>query len=200
MPSRSRTAPCAVCLFRAPCLCADLPRVRPRLRIQILRHAAELTKQSNTARWAALALGITPVDYAATRAPFDESQLDLDGACLLFPATNTLSGPMPAPAPPPALPPPAPRTLIVPDGTWQQARRMISRLPALAKLPRLSLHAAPAATRLRRPLEPHGMSTLEAIASALALLGEPAPANELRALLASVITRIERLRGRPLHQ
>ena len=159
-------------------------QVRPRLEIVILRHALEANKQTGSARWAALALGCRVVDYAATAAPFDPASLPLEGAWLLFPGGE--------PTPPPAAPPPR---LIVPDGTWQQARRFAHRVPALRGLPKLVLGAAPAGPRLRQPHAPEGWSTLEAIAAALALCGEPVPAALLRGLHQAVIRRSERMRG-----
>lgn len=155
----------------------------------MVRHAAERNKQTNSARWAALALGCSVIDYAATEAPFDEAVLPADGAWLLFPAAE--------PTPPPAAPP---RRLIVVDGTWQQARRMVLRLPRLRALPRLCLPPPPPGPRLRKPFDPQGMSTLEAIAGALELCGEPGPAAQLRGVHQAVLERAERTRGKqPLH-
>src|SRR5262249_26017161 len=62
--------------------------------------------------------------------------------------------------------------LVVPDGSWRQARRMLQRVPGLAAMPRISFAAelatsAPAMTRLRTPPLAEGLSTIEAIARAL---------------------------------
>ena len=188
MVSRSTQPRCDRCLQRGdPCLCAEIFPVRTTLQITILRHAAEAQKQTGSARWAALALGCGVIDYAQDATPFDESLLDAEGAWVLFPNGEQ--------TPPPAVPP---QRLIVPDGTWQQARRMVARLPKLRSLPKLVLGGAPAGPRLRQPHLREGMSTLEAIAAALAVCGEPGPAEELLALHARVIARSERLRG-PWH-
>jgi DTW domain-containing protein YfiP len=176
---------CVQCAFPpAACLCAEIPRVSTRLRLLVLRHAAERNKTTSSVRWAALALGCPVIDYAATPAPFDPGQLDLGGAWLLFPGAD--------PTPPPAIPP---RTLLVPDGTWQQARKMVLRQPALRALPRLTLGPGPPRPRLRRPHQPEGMSTLEAMAAALELCGEPQPAAQLRAVYDAAVRRTELLRG-----
>lgn len=156
--------------------------MQAKLGISIVRHAAEIRKQSNSARWAALALDCPIIDYAATSAPFDGGALDLRDAWLLFPGGEETK----APAHPP-------RRLIVPDGTWQQARRIVARVPQLIGMPRLTLPAA-AGRRLRRA-PGNGMSTLEAIAAALELCNEPGPAQELRALHAAVMERVEQARG-----
>lgn len=182
-PRHSQAPRCPRCMFRGePCLCPEVPRVRPALEITIVRHAAELRKQSNSARWAALALDCEVIDYAATSAPFEGRSLgDLRGAWLLFPGTgNTATAE-------------APRRLIVPDGTWQQARRIVARVGELARLPRLTL--APREGRRLRRAPGDGMSTLEAIAEALARCGEPAPAGQLRALHRAAIEKVERARG-----
>jgi DTW domain-containing protein YfiP len=188
MVSRSTQPRCQRCLQRgAPCLCAEILPVRAHLEVVILRHALEAQKQTGSARWAAQALGCQIIDYAAEAAPFDESLLDAEGAWVLFPNGDL--------SPPPALPP---KRLIVPDGTWQQARKMVARLETLRRLPKLVLGGAPAGPRLRQPHLAEGQSTLEAIAAALAVCGEPGPAAELRALHQRVIARSERLRG-PWH-
>jgi DTW domain-containing protein YfiP len=77
---------------------------------------------------------------------------------------------------------------------------MIQRVPALRRLPRLALPAAgPTAAdglpRLRRPTVEDGMSTIEAMARALALLGEPLAAAQLDALHGEALARAWSLRG-----
>ncbi len=69
-----------------------------------------------------------------------------------------------------------PRTLIVVDGTWPQARQLIRRNPLLSRLPRLGLAPArPGAYRIRREPSPECLSTIEAVAAALGELeGDPA--------------------------
>jgi DTW domain-containing protein YfiP len=151
--------------------------VAARTRVVIVRHVLERWKPSNTARLAALALpGCEMLAYGARDAEPDWSRLGPDAA-LLFPDG----------AAPPATPP---RTLVVLDGSWPQARRMAQRVPALRGLPRLSLPAIPAAVeRMRRPPRPDGLATLEAIARALELLEGPEVARPLDALFAEVVRR-----------
>jgi DTW domain-containing protein len=138
---------------------------------------------------AALALeGAVLHDHARGRAPSGDAVaalLDEPPALLLYP------GPGPA-----ARPPVAPRTIVVPDATWAQARRMVQRLAPLRALPRLALPIRPApATRLRRSAVPGRLSTLEAIAAALHWLGEPEAAGRLQALHAEAVERTLRLKG-----
>jgi DTW domain-containing protein YfiP len=183
---------CPRCAFPPEaCLCAAIPRLRTPYRFVILRHASEIPRMTNSGRWAALALeGSVIHDHARGAEPSDEAVarlLDEPPAVLLFPTTG---------APQPAV---RPRTIVVPDATWSQARRMVQRLRPLQNLPRLplpaSLAAPPDAAVLRRSTVAGGMTTLEAIGEVLELLGEPAAAAALRALHDSALERTLRLKG-----
>jgi DTW domain-containing protein YfiP len=163
-----------------------VPRLRTRIEVVFLRHASERDRLTNTGHWAALALeGSAVLEQGLPGARLDDSALAAPGTWILFPS----------PHPPPADAGP-PRRLVVPDGTWPQARRMVQRVPALRALPRLPLPPALPAARLRRPVA-GGMSTLEALAAALRQLGEPEPAARLDALLAAGVELATRLRGAP---
>jgi DTW domain-containing protein YfiP len=152
--------------------------------IVFLRHASERDRLTNTGHWAALALaGSAVVEQGTPGIPVDGSALAAAGTWVLFPSPH---------APSPAVPPPT--RLVVPDGTWPQARRMLQRIPELRALPRLPLPAAGPAHRLRRPAA-GGMSTLEALAAALRALGEAEAAARLDALLAAGVALATRLRG-----
>jgi DTW domain-containing protein YfiP len=86
------------------------------------------------------------------------------GAALLFPGEG--SRPVEAAAAEP------PRTLVVVDGTWLQAEKMLERNPSLAALPRLSLSPARPSgygDLRREPAEGH-LPTIEAVALALGVL------------------------------
>ena len=177
---------CARCRFPPEfCLCPEVPRLSAPFRLVLVRHASERERMSNTARWAALALGAEIIEHGLPGAPIDERPLRAPGARVLFPS----------PHPADADPAPAPGVLVVPDGTWSQSRRMMQRIPALRTLPRLSLAGPPAGLRLRRPPTLHGMSTLEAIAGALAALGAPEASQKLLALHDAGVERVLRLKG-----
>ncbi len=97
------------------------------------------------------------------------------GAALLYP------GPGAAPAASRAAAPPS--WLVVVDGTWHQAERMIGRSRVLSALPRLSVEpdGGEGYGELRREPEAGFLSTLEAIALALtALEGDAAPFAPMR--------------------
>jgi len=61
--------------------------------------------------------------------------------------------------------------LIVPDGTWRKARKIVRANPVLSTLPRFSLPSgAPSEYRIRKTREPAAVSTIEAIARSLSIL------------------------------
>lgn len=182
---------CARCRFPAPgCLCAAVPRLATRVEVVFLRHASERDRLTNTGHWAALALERSRVlEQGVPGERLDGSSLAAPGTWLLYPS----------PHPPPAGVP-LPTRIVVPDGTWAQARRIVQRVPALRGLPRLALPPA-AATAVRRPPRRGtgvgGRSTLGAVAAALRLLGEVEAADRLDALLADGVALVARLRGTP---
>lgn len=167
------------------CLCADLPRIVAPFRFVVVRHASERERLTNTARWAALAIpGTEIVDHGLPGVPLELGPLAPPGTVVLFPSAS--------PAPPPRTMPPV---VLVPDGTWAQARRMMQRASGLRALPRLSLPSPASRLRLRRPHRGDGMSTLEAMAGALAALGAPDGAERLLALHDLAVERVLRLKG-----
>lgn len=178
------TQRCARCFLWTPrCICAEIPRVITRTRWLILRHALERAKPSNTGRFAAMALGCPLVDVYG---PGEEPALPPipEGTWLLFPDGRGDGTP------------PRPSGLVVVDGTWSQSRRMVQRLPGLARLPRLSLPASShPLPRLRRSPRPDGMSTLEAAAEALALLEGEETARPLRVFQEEFVRRMRLTRS-----
>ena len=168
------------------CFCADVPQVHTRTGFLVVRHGRETWKTSNTARIALLALPrgrLLP--YSVPGVPFDAKALEAPGTWLLYPGAD---------APPVGTPPP--RQVVVIDGSWSQARRMVHRLPQLRGMPRLSLPPpAPGRRRLRQPPHADGMSTLEAIAEAVALLEGEAVAAPLRTLHERMLQAVWEGRG-----
>ncbi|WP_095959160.1 tRNA-uridine aminocarboxypropyltransferase [Corallococcus macrosporus] len=183
MSSRASQRPrCFRCNLPAHlCLCAEIPRVETRTRFLLLQHVMEIAKKSNTGRVAALALANSKlITHGAPSGSYDLELLAEPGTWLLFPDGPT--------APPDA---PAPRQLVVLDASWSQARRMTQRLPALRMLPRLVLPPPEAGLlRLREPSHPSGMSTLDAVARAVAALEGPEVAVPLARLAALRVQRI----------
>jgi len=170
----------------ALCLCAEAPQVDTRTDVFVIRHHKETHKSTNTARIAGLALKrCRIVPYGAPGVAFEPSVLAEPNTWIVFPE---------APAPAPDAPPP--ERLVILDGSWAQARRMYQRIPGLLRLPGIALPPpAPDTRRLRQPPHPYGMSTVEAIAGALALLEGEEVARPLYALHELMIDRVLSCRG-----
>jgi DTW domain-containing protein YfiP len=170
---------CPRCLYQQHvCLCSSIPALANATRVVIVRHHLERHRSSNSGRLAHLALANSEiVDHGGGE---NATLPTLDGAYLLYPLGE----------PAYTVPEPRPRTLVVLDATWSQARRMYRKLDELRGLPVLSLPEAPMpAARLREAPAPGRVSTIEAIARALRLLeGEPA-ATALESLFALAVDR-----------
>ena len=154
------------------CLCALIPQLDSRTRVLILQHPSEVNHALNTARLAALGLNNAQLEVAEV---FDhlETLLNVPGyqARLLFPGEEAT-----------ALTPQAaetgPMLLVVPDGTWRKARKLLHLNPLLASLPRVTLENSPVSRyRLRKAPGPDALSTLEAITHALQTLEPGRAAN-----------------------
>ena len=171
----------------AICLCDAIPHVASRTEVLIVRHVAELRLTSNTGRFVALSLPNSRILEYGGGPEFDDAELLKDGSALLYNATGAPQRP----------PDGSVRRLIVLDGSFRQARRMYKRIDALRGLPELAL-TPPAVVplRLRQPPTPHGLSTLEAVAHALALLEGAALAEPLHTLQAELVRRVDAHRGR----
>lgn len=172
----------------ALCLCAEIPRIETATRFLIIRHSKESWRTSNTARIAALALPAARVlDHGGLEdGRIDRSELAEGGSWLLFPGSRTDLSSLPRP-----------RQLVVLDGSWRQARRILQRMPGVSELPRLSLPSAVEdRPRLRRPPIAEGMSTLEAIAGAVSMLEGSENAEALFRLNEVFVERARRVKGR----
>jgi DTW domain-containing protein len=187
---RDRNSHCFRCYLRREiCICPILPTVKTRTEFLILRHITEAERPSNTGRLVALTMpnsrivpcgggdriGLSSLDDELLRAP---------GTWLLWPDGN---GTKPDVTPP--------DRIVVLDATWHQARRLYNRMPVLRAIPQWVL---PAPTRCRDRLrEQHrsdGMSTLEAVAAAVAGLEGACVSEPLERLYDEVVRRTIALR------
>jgi len=153
------------------CVCAGLGPIPSRTRVVLLQHPKEARLAICSARLTRVALENAEL-HGGVRFDANPRVRELaaaPGTALLFPGQGA--------TPAEALAARPPRTLLVIDGTWLQAEKMLLGSPALAALPRITL--APGREsgygELRRePAEGH-LSTIEAVAHALgALEGDPA--------------------------
>jgi DTW domain-containing protein len=165
-----------------------------RTRVILLQHPRERHVPIGTARLAHLCLPGSELHVGVDFEDDRQVQAALAGdpgrpAHLLFPGPNAidlaeaeaearLAGPI---------------TLVVVDGTWWQARKLLKRNAALAALPQIRFTPpAPSRYRIRREPADHCVATVEALALVLgALEGEPQRfAGLLRPFEAMIDTQI----------
>ena len=160
---------CERCLRpQSHCLCALIPQLDSCTRVLVLQHPSEVNHALNTGRLAAL--GLTNAQLVIGEV-FDDMHELLNPPgyrpCLLFPGegAQTLTA-EPAEQ--------LPMLLVVPDGTWRKARKLLHLNPELAALPRVTLGDVPVSRyRLRKAPGPDALSTLEAITHALQVIEAP---------------------------
>lgn len=144
------------------CLCALIPRLDSRTRVLILQHPSEVNHALNTARLAALGLSNAQLVVGEVFEGLADL-LNVPGykARLLFPGDGAVALAAQTSDSSPTL-------LVVPDGTWRKARKLLHLNPLLAALPRVTLENMPSSRyRLRKAPGPDALSTLEAITHAL---------------------------------
>jgi DTW domain-containing protein len=148
------------------CYCAHLHELPTLTRVVLLQHPREERTKVGTARMTHLSLpnsvlrvGLEFADDAVVQAELADGR----PTYMLFPAPGAVDlrdlrgGP-------------APR-LIVLDGTWRQARRLLRLNPWLRQLPAVSFTPThPSEYQIRRQPAAHCVSTIEAVAEALRLL------------------------------
>lgn len=150
------------------CLCPLIPSLDSRTRVLLLQHPSEVNHALNTARLAALGLNNAELIVGEV---FENlpALLNQPGyrACLLFPGEDAQPMQAYGPSDDPLL-------LVVPDGTWRKARKLLHLNPLLAALPRVTLaDGGVSRYRLRKAPGPGALSTVEAIVQALQVLEAP---------------------------
>jgi len=186
---------CSVCgASLTLCMCAEVPRLDLRTKVALVIHHRELYRSSNTGLLALQSLVNSELRIRG------ESREALDLSDLLSPRYRTL-----------LFYPSAdaleltrelvcrdsrPIQLIVPDGTWRQARKIHSRHPELRNIPRVKISAANRGTfQLRAQSRPERMATLQAIACALRIIEGDLVAARLMKLYHARVDRTLRARG-----
>ena len=180
---------CVRCMMRLEhCVCEKVSVFESPVPIVVVRHWKERHKPSNTARLAALAISnLQVVDYGAPGTTWEPSTLELPNPALLFPSHDEQHLPY------------DPKSIVVVDGSWPQARKLVNKLPGLQSMPRISVRPLPVPpVRLRQPPVADGMSTIEAIGRLMERLGAPDDGSRLDALYAAVVEATIAARGHPL--
>ena len=181
---------CATCRLKEDhCLCNEVSPITLKTHLAIVMHQREVEKPSNTG---GLALQLFPNSSRFIRGlrdqPLDLSVLDTPErrVWVLFPSdkVEVLSDDM-------IHEDPRPITLIVPDGSWTQARRVVRREGLL----RHARHVVPppgepSRYRLRHEHVEGGLSTAEAIARALGVIEGPEAQGALEALFDLKVARV----------
>lgn len=186
---------CPRCEIRKPlCFCAFIPRIQLQTRLVILMHTAEEALTTNTGRLAAKAL---PNSEIRIRGRKDERMSSVGlvrkgrYSLLLYPSSHAaeldadfvsrLTGAV---------------TLIVPDGSWAQTRKIVRRETALVGMPHVKLPEGPPSDyRLRLQPSEKSLCTLEAIARALGILESREVQARMEALLRVMVERTLWSRG-----
>lgn len=167
------------------CICPHLVTVRPRTPVVVLQHPRERDNAIGTAWIVERCLGARRVvgveledDPAFVRAISDPNA----PAILLSPGESAIDLA--------SAPPEGPVTLVVLDGTWSQAKKLLRVNPSLARLPRYAFRPArPSNYRIRREPAEHCVSTIEATVEALACL--EGQSDELTSVLAAFDAMVE---------
>ncbi|MEZ4399841.1 MAG: tRNA-uridine aminocarboxypropyltransferase [Kofleriaceae bacterium] len=175
------------------CVCGLIPTppLATGVALVLVVHRLEARKPTNTGQLAAACLAGSQILERGHEGRPSPPFVARAGTrpLLLFPADDAV--------PLDQLPPGGgPVTLIVPDGTWRQARRVRARVPGLADVPCVTLPPGPPSRyQLRSEPREGGLATIEAIARAYALLGEPAAHDLLDAVFRAVVERTLWSRG-----
>lgn len=206
MSEKNSTCPrCAK--LQSICVCDRIVSIKNKVRVVILQHPQEDDALLGTAKlvelslecaeirvglsWASLehALGKEQVDrncwavLAAAKLPIDVRPSELTKPVALIERHGAMR----------SLNKHKLEGILVLDGTWSQAKTLWWRNPWLLKLPRLVLTPREPSMygRLRREPRRDYVSTLEAIADVLPVLGEPESTRDtLRKLLRTMLQRV----------
>ncbi|NOR45043.1 MAG: DTW domain-containing protein [Candidatus Delongbacteria bacterium] len=184
---------CPVCkLYNDICICSEIKEFTLDTRISILMHIKEKRKVSNTGKIADLCLNNSQVIYKGEKYPttdinnlISEDHINL----ILYPdATSELNKEFIAKCDKPI-------NLILLDGNYNQAGKMFRSEKILRKAKTIRLPLGQIRKcKLRSPLYPEQISTIEAILNALEIIGDNS-ANEYMEYLFNEMTLRLKKRG-----
>ncbi|MDP3238708.1 MAG: tRNA-uridine aminocarboxypropyltransferase [Myxococcales bacterium] len=169
---------------RLVCWCDAVTKVPSKTHVVFIQHPREFRVPVSTCRMAHLSLPNSELHVAltATGTPALEAVCARPGTAVLFPTEDALD------ADSIEVPP---ETLVVIDGTWSNARKVVINCPLLSKLPRVAFRPdAPSRYRIRAEPDDAFVSTIEATAIVLEKL-ERAP-GRFRPILTAFDAMVER--------
>ena len=180
---------CPACRLLDACICDLVPRLATRTRVVLLVHADEARKPTNSGLLAARCLQNVDVVIVDDSPPPPLALPAGTAPLVLFPGEGAA----------PLARTDQPACLVVPDGTWRQARKLRTRVPGLVDVPCAVLPPGPPTEYvLRTERRPGGLATLEAIARALAVLeGDDAVAEAMLVPFRAFVARTLAARGQP---
>jgi len=200
MTARAMCANCARPV--AVCWCAHLPRIQTSTPVLVLQHPREERVAIGTARMASpclpnatLVVGVEVDDEPSVVSALGDPDRP---AILLWPGPDARDLTLD--------PPRGPVTLVVVDGTWALAKKLVRVNPRIGALPRYALApSGPSEYRIRREPRAECLSTIEAIQLALGVLeGDASRFRPMlapfRAMIDAQIHHEEVLRGNRHHR
>jgi DTW domain-containing protein len=176
------------------CLCDVVPRIQLRTKVCLVIHHRELSRSSNTGLLAIRALVNSEV---RVRGELREA-LDLEDlltgqyrSFLFYPSADAVELNQTL-----VMQEARPIQLLVPDGTWRQARKIHFRHPELKGLPRVKISTPTSSIfQLRAQSKPERMATLQAIAEGLGVIEGDGVRAQLMKLYHAKIERTLKARG-----
>jgi DTW domain-containing protein YfiP len=175
-------------MHRTLCICALIPRLETRTRLLLILHQLEDRKPTNTGRLATRCLANSAVSTRGGAPPATHWQGTQP--VLLFPheqaqpLADWCGSRLPV-------------TLVVPDGTWRQAKKARQRVEGLSDLPCAALPVVERARhRLRQDDRPDHISTIEAVALAMRILEGPEVAEPIERICRIMVERTLWTNGR----
>ena len=177
------------------CVCHVVPKSDTRSRVVVVMHQVESVRNTNSGRLVPVALRKGEIRLWGLRdREFDDSGLcDPDRRTLvLFPSAGAevLTRNF-------VVRDTRPVTLVVPDGTWNHARRIPQRIAAIKNAERVRLPFAGESTyQLREESSPDRLATFEAITRAMGILEGPVVQERMETLFRVMVDRLLYLSGR----
>ncbi|MBL9127591.1 MAG: DTW domain-containing protein, partial [Verrucomicrobiales bacterium] len=169
---------------RTACWCAELEPIDTATRVVFLQHPREARVAIGTARIAHLGLSRSElhpgIDFSGH--PRIAELVARPGTALLYPGEGAVA---------PGDLERVPETLLVIDGTWPQARRILAANPGLRSLPRIGfVPRRPGNYRIRREPAAHCLATVEAVVEVLATFdGNPSRFEQLSRAFERMVDR-----------
>src|SRR5918993_1516244 len=178
----------------AACLCDVVPRIEVRTKVCLVIHHRELSRSSNTGLLATRALLNSEVRVRGEQ----RQALDLKDlltapyrSLLFYPSADAVELNQAL-----VLQDSRPIQLLVPDGTWRQARKIHFRHRELRDLPRVKISTPNTSIfQLRAQSKPERMATLQAIAEGLGIIEGDGVRVQLMKLYQAKIERTLKARG-----